>query len=152
MNNNSKKNRILQNVERLIELMEKTMEIDEFTNSNLLFPENYLDVLEIKDRIINKDKLPREDIIKLNYYFRETSMIKDSIEKTGKRIKYEEFVEWKIREILENTDEKNNLQRAIHFVKENIVKKDGNLFNIEEATEYVKSIKSNYKIKNNDII
>jgi len=66
MNNNSKKNRILQNVEKLIELMEKTMEIDEFTNSNLLFPENYLDVLEIKDRIINKDKLPKEDIIKLN--------------------------------------------------------------------------------------
>jgi len=79
-------------------------------------------------------------------------MIKDSIEKTGKRIKYEEFVEWKIRGILENTDEKNNLQKATHFVKENIVKKDGNLFNIEEATEYVKSIKSKYKIKNNDII
>jgi hypothetical protein len=68
------------------------------------------------------------------------------LEENGRRMEYQEYIEWKVKDILEG-DEENKFQIATHFVKENAVNKSGRVFVIEEAVELVEQIRNKYGIK-----
>lgn len=142
------KNTIVKKLEELINLLLKVYELDMVQKSRQLFPDYFLDVHRLKDSIIKNDYiLSRDELIKLNYYYRETMFKLKRLEKNKEPIVYEEYVEWKIKDILEDDDEKDRFQKAIYYVKENIVKINGHLYTIEEAADYVEQIRNKYSIK-----
>jgi len=147
MNKETKKNYILKQIEDLLELMVEIQQNDEKMKANFLLPENYLDVQDIKNKIIKHSECNKNELIKLNYFYREMMAIKESIKLTGSRMNYKELLEWKIKDILENKDEESPTQVAIYYIRENIINESGKLLSLEEAVEYVERLRFKYSIK-----
>jgi len=147
MNKQSKKSYLLQKVEYLIEMMEEVHEKDEQEKKKNIFPANYLEVQNIKDILEKQTSLPKESLIKLNRYYREVAARKDLLENEHRSMSYEEYIEWKVKDILEDDSDENRYKSATYFVVEYAVKKSGHPFNLEESVEFVEQIRSKYGIK-----
>lgn len=147
MNTQSKKSYLLQKIEFLIELMEEVHDKDEEKKKLSIFPEHYLEVQAIKELLENKTTLPTKELIMLNRIYREASVRKEMLEKENYLMEYEEYIEWKVKDILENEDIEYPYQDAAVFVKQNAVKKNGNAFTIDEAIEFVEQVREKNSIK-----
>jgi len=137
---------IIEKINVLLKDMEETYDLDPKLKEDFIWPENYLEVLSTRDKTIKYNECNKDDLIKLNYYFREISMMKKNL-KSGIKQTYEEYVEWKIVDILTNENEETPIQVAIYYVHANVVKKDGHLLTIEESAEFVEQIRNKHNIK-----
>jgi len=146
MAHETKKNFVLQKVEYLLDLIQEAYEQDDEIQKTQLFPPNYLEVQEIREHLIANNKVSKESLVKLNYYYREITAIKEAID-GGNSMTYIEWIDWKTKDILENTDEQTPIQTAIYYILKNTVKSDGNLYELPEAIKFVEQIRAKYSIK-----
>lgn len=149
MDQDKKKTYILTRIDQLIDLMEEVQKLDDSQNAQL-FPDNWLEVQDIRDKLVKYNKCSSESLRKMNYYNLELQAIKDSIAK-GERMTYPQFIEWRIKEFLESDDE-YRYRNAIYWMRENVVKENGRLYSIKEAINYVEIVRDKFDLKKSNTI
>jgi len=146
MSQASKKNYIIDKIKYLLELMEDTQAKNEIMKKASLFAPNYLNVQEIKDKLEKKDTVTKEELIKLNYYYREILFISE-LRDDEEPLTYTQYIEWKIKDILENEEEEHPIQAATYYVMYKLVDINGMSYVITDAAKYVEQIRDKHSIK-----
>lgn len=145
MNQNSKKEYILQKIDYLIELLETNHESNKVAQKTSLFDDNLLHTYAIRESLIKTDKIDVEELSCLNTYFRRASTMKNLLEQDIIQT-YEEYIEEEVKNILLHTKD-NWSQKASHFLIEKAVDDVGNIYTPSTATKYVEKIRQKNGIK-----
>lgn len=127
---------ILLKLEKLEELINKNHESGEE-----LFPKHWLILLQVKDTLDKKKKVPREDLESMNKIWK----INKLIEKAGSAVKFE-FAVWEEIKKLTPTlgwdgSKKSgfdDMPKACKLFKESFVKDDGTDFSLSEIQILIK--------------
>ncbi len=134
---------VVQKIEYLIKLLQEVYK----DQKQFLFPDNYLEVQDILDKVHNDSKLSKAQLQRMNYIFRKTIAHEECLKKTGVLMSYDKWITWNVTDILiDDSIKEGHFKKAVEFVRRNYLQESGEFYDLIKAKKFVEQINDNGSI------
>lgn len=131
-----KKQKVLDKLKKLTELLDEVHDDD----PNNLFHEDWIEVTNTISKINRNDEASPEILKRMNFIWRKNNAIKKwRAEHEGVDFKYEEIIDWMLRDIITHQGKIS----AIKYARENIIPSNGAQLTLIEAKEFIEKLINN---------